>query len=94
MADTKIALFRKFMWINNASRFDYVCLPIVNPRYKREKIQGPAKNRPGALTRSDLCMTSSGMSIQCRDEKLPEKTKKQHCNYISHGSQTENGIVK
>lgn len=41
-------------------RFDYVCLPIVNPRYKREKIQGPAKCRPGALTRSDLCMSSSG----------------------------------
>ncbi|XP_052284761.1 protein arginine N-methyltransferase 5-like isoform X2 [Dreissena polymorpha] len=39
--------------------FDYVCLPIVNPRFRREKIQGPACSRPGALTRSDLCMTSS-----------------------------------
>lgn len=38
--------------------FDFVCLPIVNPRYKREIIQGPAKGRPGALTRSDLCLTS------------------------------------
>lgn len=41
-------------------RFDYVCLPIVNPRYKRERVLGPARNRPGALTRSDLCMSSSG----------------------------------
>ena len=41
-------------------RFDFVCFPIVNPRYKREFIQGPARNRPGALTRADLCLTSSG----------------------------------
>ena len=37
-----------------------MCFPIVNPRYKREFIQGPAKNRQGALTRSDLCLTSNG----------------------------------
>ncbi|KAL5020885.1 hypothetical protein ScPMuIL_000040 [Solemya velum] len=39
--------------------FDFVCLPIVNPRYKREFICGPAKSRPGPLTRSDLALTSS-----------------------------------
>lgn len=39
--------------------FDFVCFPIVNPRYKREFIEGPAKNRQGALTRSDLCLTSN-----------------------------------
>ncbi|XP_069112607.1 protein arginine N-methyltransferase 5-like [Argopecten irradians] len=39
------------------SGFDFVCLPIVNPRYKREFIYGPAKDRPGAMTRSDLVLT-------------------------------------
>ncbi|KAL3859783.1 hypothetical protein ACJMK2_009977 [Sinanodonta woodiana] len=40
------------------SGFDFVCLSIVNPRYKRESIVGPAKSRCGALTRSDLSLTS------------------------------------
>ncbi|XP_052816495.1 protein arginine N-methyltransferase 5-like isoform X2 [Mya arenaria] len=65
---TRVSCGRDFHCVPDSNRvldtackagFDYVCLPIVNPRYKREKVQGPAKNRPGALTRSDLCMTSS-----------------------------------
>ncbi|XP_071172754.1 protein arginine N-methyltransferase 5-like [Mytilus galloprovincialis] len=39
------------------SGFDFVCFPIVNPRYKREFIHGPAKERPGAITRSDMLLT-------------------------------------
>uniref|UniRef100_A0A8C4N9H1 Protein arginine N-methyltransferase 5 n=1 Tax=Eptatretus burgeri TaxID=7764 RepID=A0A8C4N9H1_EPTBU len=42
--------------------FDFVCAPIVHPRYKREFLIGPAKNRPGPLTRSDLLMPSSDWS--------------------------------
>ncbi|XP_005101573.1 protein arginine N-methyltransferase 5 [Aplysia californica] len=38
--------------------YDFVCLPMVNPRFKREFINGPAKNRKCALTRSDMCLTS------------------------------------
>lgn len=41
-------------------RFDFVCLPIVNPRYKREFIHGPAKNRHGPLSRSDLVLSGQG----------------------------------
>lgn len=44
------------------SGFDFVCLPIVNPRYKREFIYGPAKDRPGAVTRSDLVLTGQDWS--------------------------------
>ncbi|ELU14784.1 hypothetical protein CAPTEDRAFT_161444 [Capitella teleta] len=38
--------------------FDFICLPIVNPRYKREFIEGPALKRDGAFTRSDMLLTS------------------------------------
>ena len=41
-----------------------MCVPIVNPRFRREFLQGPAKLRPGALTRSDMILTSAG---KCRD---------------------------
>ena len=41
-------------------RYDFVCLPMVNPRFKRESIYGPAKNRKCALTRSDMSLTSQG----------------------------------
>ncbi|XP_056010372.1 protein arginine N-methyltransferase 5-like isoform X2 [Ostrea edulis] len=44
------------------SGFDFVCLPIVNPRYKREFLYGPAKNRPGPLTRSDLALSGQDWS--------------------------------
>ncbi|KAI0207200.1 Protein arginine N-methyltransferase 5 [Lamellibrachia satsuma] len=40
------------------SGFDFACVPIVNPRYKREFVNGPAKNRCEALTRSDMLLTS------------------------------------
>ncbi|XP_060679181.1 protein arginine N-methyltransferase 5, partial [Hemiscyllium ocellatum] len=37
--------------------FDFLCMPIFNPRFKREFSQSPAKDRPGALTRSDLLLS-------------------------------------
>ncbi|KAK6176914.1 hypothetical protein SNE40_015120 [Patella caerulea] len=40
------------------SGFDFICLPIVNPRFRREFIVGPAKKRSGALTRSDMSLSS------------------------------------
>ncbi|BFZ13310.1 hypothetical protein BsWGS_16351 [Bradybaena similaris] len=40
------------------SGYDFVCLPLVNPRFKREFVGGPAKERKGALTRSDMCLSS------------------------------------
>lgn len=42
--------------------YDFICLPMVNPRFKREAINGQAKNRKCALTRSDMCLTSSDWS--------------------------------
>ncbi|CAL1544868.1 unnamed protein product [Lymnaea stagnalis] len=38
--------------------YDFVCLPLVNPRFKREFMSGPAKDRKCALTRSDMCLSS------------------------------------
>ncbi len=37
-----------------------MCVPLVNPRFKREFIDAPAKNRPGAITRSDLQLSNQG----------------------------------
>jgi len=41
-------------------RFEFVCIPVVNPRYKREFLEGPAKERDSPLTRSDLLLNSNG----------------------------------
>ena len=38
-------------------------MPVVNPRFKREFFNGPAKNRRAALTRSDMLLTSEGKHI-------------------------------
>ncbi|KAH0626190.1 hypothetical protein JD844_001023 [Phrynosoma platyrhinos] len=37
--------------------FDFLCMPIFHPRYKREFFQEPAKKRPGPQTRSDLLLS-------------------------------------
>jgi len=42
--------------------YDFVCLPMVNPRFKREAVYGPAKNRKCALTRSDMTLSSQDWS--------------------------------
>lgn len=44
------------------SGFDFACIPVVHPRLKREFLNDPAKNRPGPLTRSDLCLSSNDWS--------------------------------
>lgn len=42
-----------------ASGYEYVCIPIVHPRFKREFFLDPVKNRPGPFTRSDIVLNSS-----------------------------------
>uniref|UniRef100_A0A8D0L0X2 Protein arginine N-methyltransferase 5 n=1 Tax=Sphenodon punctatus TaxID=8508 RepID=A0A8D0L0X2_SPHPU len=37
--------------------FDFLCMPIFHPRYRREFFQLPAKGRPGPQTRSDLLLS-------------------------------------
>lgn len=39
--------------------FEFICIPIVNPRFRREFFEGPAKDRQGPLTRSDLLLNSN-----------------------------------
>ena len=40
-------------------RFDFICVPICHPRYRREFLD-PVPNRSGAFTRSDLVLPSQG----------------------------------
>ncbi|ESO87913.1 hypothetical protein LOTGIDRAFT_194048 [Lottia gigantea] len=42
--------------------YDFICLPIVHPRFRREFISGPSKKRSGALTRSDMSLSSQDWS--------------------------------
>uniref|UniRef100_A0A6I8Q3R0 Protein arginine N-methyltransferase 5 n=1 Tax=Xenopus tropicalis TaxID=8364 RepID=A0A6I8Q3R0_XENTR len=37
--------------------FDFLCMPIFHPRFKREFFKEPAKSRPGPQTRSDLLLS-------------------------------------
>uniref|UniRef100_A0A673KSH6 Protein arginine N-methyltransferase 5 n=1 Tax=Sinocyclocheilus rhinocerous TaxID=307959 RepID=A0A673KSH6_9TELE len=36
--------------------FDFLCMPLFHPRFRREYERDPAKSRPGAQTRSDLLL--------------------------------------
>ncbi|KAA0718812.1 Protein arginine N-methyltransferase 5 [Triplophysa tibetana] len=36
--------------------FDFLCMPLFHPRFRRENEMDPAKSRPGAQTRSDLLL--------------------------------------
>nr|CAD7587186.1 unnamed protein product [Timema genevievae] len=55
-----VADIRKCLQYASDTGFDFVCLPIVHPRYKREFLSGKAKDRPGAFTRSELILLSTG----------------------------------
>ncbi|XP_063221262.1 protein arginine N-methyltransferase 5 isoform X1 [Bacillus rossius redtenbacheri] len=54
-----VADMRKSLQYASDTGFDFVCLPIVHPRFKREFIKGKAKNRDGAFTRSELVLVST-----------------------------------
>ncbi|XP_015598235.1 protein arginine N-methyltransferase 5 isoform X2 [Cephus cinctus] len=41
------------------NKFDFVCVPLVHPNFKREFFSGNAKERPGPFTRSDMLLCSS-----------------------------------
>ncbi|GAB1863970.1 Protein arginine N-methyltransferase [Camponotus japonicus] len=41
------------------AKYDFICVPLVHPLFKREFISGAAKNRPGPFTRPDLILSSS-----------------------------------
>ncbi|KAL6261469.1 hypothetical protein P5V15_006559 [Pogonomyrmex californicus] len=41
------------------SKYDFICVPLVHPLFKREFISGCAKNRPGPFTRPDIILCSS-----------------------------------
>ncbi|XP_060832624.1 protein arginine N-methyltransferase 5 [Bombus pascuorum] len=43
----------------NASKYEFICVPLVHPLFKREFISGNAKNRAGPFTRPDIVLCSS-----------------------------------
>lgn len=47
----------------SASGYEFVCMPVVHPRFKREFFTSPSKNRPGPFTRADLVLTSQDWNI-------------------------------
>ena len=53
---------RSSLQLASGSGFDFVCVPIVHPRYKRELNSPNAPKRPGAFTRSDLLLPGSDWS--------------------------------
>ena len=54
------AVFTWRFWVCRGCRFDFLCMPVFHPRFKREFTQEPAKSRPGPQTRSDLLLSGRG----------------------------------
>ncbi|XP_049813018.1 protein arginine N-methyltransferase 5 isoform X1 [Schistocerca nitens] len=50
---------RASLQLASESGYDFACLPIVHPRFKREFLHGKSKDRTGPFTRSDLILSSS-----------------------------------
>uniref|UniRef100_A0A6Q2XRJ4 Protein arginine N-methyltransferase 5 n=1 Tax=Esox lucius TaxID=8010 RepID=A0A6Q2XRJ4_ESOLU len=46
----------RFIYPSASFPFDFLCMPLFHPRFKREFELDPAKVRPGAHTRSDLLL--------------------------------------
>ncbi|XP_046413047.1 protein arginine N-methyltransferase 5 isoform X1 [Neodiprion fabricii] len=42
-----------------SSRYDFICIPLVHPKFKREFVDPELKKRPGPFTRSDMILCSS-----------------------------------
>nr|CAD7409519.1 unnamed protein product [Timema poppensis] len=94
-----VADIRKCLQYASDTGFDFVCLPIVHPRYKREFLSGKAKDRPGAFTRSELILLSTDWStmivgklspyinLDSSDEitcRLSQETLAQELMYANH----------
>ncbi|XP_017763861.1 PREDICTED: protein arginine N-methyltransferase 5 [Eufriesea mexicana] len=43
----------------NSSKYEFICVPLVHPLFKREFVSGHAKNRIGPFTRPDIVLCSS-----------------------------------
>ncbi|XP_041376377.1 protein arginine N-methyltransferase 5-like isoform X2 [Gigantopelta aegis] len=69
------------------SGFDFVCLPLVNPRYRREFLEGPAKNRKGALTRSDMVLSSQDWNSLVVGKTSPWLQVDSQCLHIRRNSE-------
>lgn len=46
-----------------SSGYEFVCIPIVHPRFKREFFTNPGKSRPGPFTRADLILSSQDWNV-------------------------------
>lgn len=45
-------------------RYEFICVPLVHPLFKREFVSGNAKNRNGPFTRPDIVLCSSGKHVK------------------------------
>jgi len=75
---------RSCLQVASGSGFDFVCVPIVHPRYKREP---NSPQRPGAFTRSDLLLPGSDWSSLVVGKLSPWIKVDSKCDRIRTNSQ-------
>lgn len=59
---TYVPDIRDVLQLSSGSGYDFVCVPIAHPRYKRELEAADGPKRPGAFTRTDLLLPGSDWS--------------------------------
>ena len=47
----------------SGSGYDFICVPIANPRFKRDLVSNDGPKRPGAFTKTDLLLPGSDFLI-------------------------------
>ncbi|XP_076764519.1 protein arginine N-methyltransferase 5 isoform X2 [Xylocopa sonorina] len=83
----------------NSSKYEFICVPLVHPLFKREFLSGVAKERIGPFTRPDILLSSSDWNtliigklspyirVDSKDPTLrknSEETLKQELTLASH----------
>ncbi|KAK7085467.1 Protein arginine N-methyltransferase 5, partial [Halocaridina rubra] len=69
--------------------YDFISIPVAHPRYTREHVNGKAKQRQGAFTRSDLLLGSNEWNslIVGRLSQTPILNLEAPCPSLRHNSE-------
>ncbi|XP_071368787.1 protein arginine N-methyltransferase 5 isoform X2 [Centroberyx affinis] len=73
--------------------FDFLCMPLFHPRFRREFELEPAKARPGAQTRSDLLLCGRVFMIPLKGPHCANLAR-QLLNHIQTGHHTSNFWIR
>uniref|UniRef100_A0AAQ5XQF1 Protein arginine N-methyltransferase 5 n=1 Tax=Amphiprion ocellaris TaxID=80972 RepID=A0AAQ5XQF1_AMPOC len=76
--------------------FDFLCMPLFHPRFRREFELEPAKTRAGAQTRSDLLLSYLGLPVFMLPLKGPHNANLARLllNHIHTGHHTSNFWIR